>query len=136
MIGSILATAVLVINEIMASNVGTVMSPATNFDSWIELYNPTDEDISLNGFFLSDDSNNLKQWQMPADIGFVPAKGFMVIWLGSNNIKHNQAPFNLDCEGGTICLSDKNGELIVSESYPEAMSRVSYARKTDGTREW
>ena len=136
MIGSILATAVLVINEIMASNVGTVMSPATNFDSWIELYNPTDEDISLNGFFLSDDSNNLKQWQMPADIGFVPAKGFKVIWLGSNNIKHNQAPFNLDCEGGTICLSDKNGELIVSESYPEAMSRVSYARKTDGTGEW
>ena len=60
MIGSILATAVLVINEIMASNIGTAMSPATNFDSWIELYNPTDQDISLNGFFLSDDSNNLK----------------------------------------------------------------------------
>ena len=29
----------LVINEVMASNAGVVMSSATNFDSWIELYN-------------------------------------------------------------------------------------------------
>ena len=27
----------LVINEIMPSNAGVVMSPATNFDSWIEI---------------------------------------------------------------------------------------------------
>ncbi len=136
MISSFLATAVLIINEIMASNTGTVMSPATNFDSWIELYNPSDEYIQLSGMFLSDDANNPTRWCMPTNIGVVPARGYKVIWLGSNNIKNNQAPFKLNCDGGTIYLSDKDGQLITSENYPEALSRTSYARKTDGGEEW
>ena len=126
----------IVINELMASNAGMVMSPATNFDSWIELYNPTEQAIGLGGMYLSDDVNNLKRWQMPSNIGSIPAKGFLVVWLGSNDIKSNQAPFKLDCDGGTICLSDKSGQLITSVDYPEALSRTSYARKTDGSWDW
>ena len=136
MILSTLATAVIVINELMASNAGMTMSPATNFDSWIELYNPTEERIDLGGMYLSDDPANLTLWKMPKDMGSIPAKGYKVVWLGSNDIKHNQAPFKLDCEGGTIYLSDQSGQLIESQTYPEAMSRTSYARKTDGGGEW
>ena len=66
----------------MASNAGEVMSPATNFDSWIELYNPGDQDINLSGMYLSNDADSLKRWRMPSDIGTVPAKGFLVVWLG------------------------------------------------------
>ena len=132
---SILAFAI-VINELMASNAGSVMSPATNFDSWIELYNPTTETVNLSGMYLSDDANNLKLWQMPNNVGSVPAGGHLVVWLGSNEIKRNQAPFKLDCDGGAIYLSDKNGELLTSLQYPEAKSRTAYARKTDGGEEW
>ena len=126
----------LVINEVMASNAGVLMSPATNFDSWIELYNPNTTAINLAGMYLSNDENNLMFWKMPNDIGSVPAKGYLVVWLGSNDIKSNQAPFKLDCDGGTIYLSDKSGQLITSEVYPEAMSRTAYARKTDGIDGW
>ena len=136
MLASTLATAVLVINELMASNAGMVMSPAINFDSWIELYNPGDQAVNLGGMYLSDDASNLKLWQMPSDIGSVPAKGFKVIWLGSNNIKDTQASFKLDCDGGTIYLSNANGQLLVSQVYPEAMSRTAWARQTDGGNEW
>ena len=132
---SILAFAI-VINELMASNAGSVMSPATNFDSWIELYNPSDQDFDLSGMYLSDDANNLTRWQMPDNIGVVPAGGHLVVWLGSNDIMSNQAPFKLDCDGGAIFLSDKNGEVLTSMQYPEAMSRTAYARKTDGGEEW
>ena len=52
----------LVINEVMASNAGVVMSPATNFDSWIELYNPNTTVVSLAGMYLSNDENNLMLW--------------------------------------------------------------------------
>lgn len=38
----------LVINEIMASNVDEFVSPAFQFDGWIELYNPTDNAVGLN----------------------------------------------------------------------------------------
>ena len=136
MIASTLATAVLVINELMASNAGMVMSPAINFDSWIELYNPGDQAVNLGGMYLSDDAGNLKLWQMPSGIGSVPAKGFKVIWLGSNDIKDTQAPFKLDCDGGTIYLSDASGQLLASQTYPEAMSRTAWARQTDGGTEW
>lgn len=141
---SILSFAI-VINELMAANAGSVMSPAINFDSWIELYNPTEQIIDLGGMYLSDDAGNLMRWQMPSDIGTIPAKGYKVIWLGSNDIKLGQnltdvgkyqAPFKLDCDGGGIYLSDQNGNLITSEYYPEAMSRTSWARKTDGGDEW
>lgn len=122
----------LVFNEVMASNVGVVMSPAYNFDGWVELYNPTGTDINLSGMYLSDDANNLTRWKMPSDIGTIPAKGFLVVWLGSDDIKSNQAPFKLDCDGGTIYLSDASGKLIVSQTYPKAMSRTAWACKTDG----
>ena len=122
----------LVFNEVMASNVGVVISPAYNFDGWVELYNPTGTDINLSGMYLSDDANNLTRWKMPSDIGTIPAKGFLVVWLGSDDIKSNQAPFKLDCDGGTICLSDASGKLIVSQTYPKAMSRTAWACKTDG----
>ena len=95
MLASTLATAVLVINELMASNAGSVMSPAINFDSWIELYNPSDQAVNLSGMYLSDDASNLQLWKMPSGVGSVPAKGFKVIWLGSNDIKATQAPFKL-----------------------------------------
>ena len=116
---STLLSVILVVNELMASNAGEVMSPATNFDSWIELYNPGDEDINLTGMYLSINADNLMMWKIPSGTGTVPAKGFKVVWLGSNDIKSNQAPFKLDCDGGTIYLSDTNGELVMSQDYSE-----------------
>jgi hypothetical protein len=127
---------IITINELMASNAGVVMSPATNFDSWIELYNPSEQEINLSGMYLSNDPTMPTLWQMPQDIGTIPAKGFKVVWLGSNDILNNQAPFKLDCDGGTICLSDKNGQLITSVDYPKAMSRTAWARTSDGGNTW
>ena len=125
----------LVINELMAANVGEVMSPATNFDSWIEIYNPGDKDFDLGGLYLSDDAGNLTRWQIPSEVGSVPAKGFKVVWLGSNDIKDTQATFKLDCDGGSIILSDGSSEICRAD-YPPAMSRTAWARTGDGIDEW
>ena len=132
---SILSIAI-VINEVMASNAGSVMSPAINFDSWIELYNPTEQAVNLSGMYLSDDGANLKRWQMPNHIGTIPSKGYLVVWMGSNDLKSNQAPFKLDCDGGTVYLSDKSGSLVTSQEYPAAMSRTSWARKSVDSEAW
>ncbi|MCR5679384.1 MAG: lamin tail domain-containing protein [Prevotella sp.] len=136
MLATTLATAVLVVNELMAANVGEAMSPAVNFDSWIELYNPGDKPVSLGGMYLSDDANNPTLWQMPDDMGSVPAGGFKVIWLGSNDIKATQAPFKLDCDGGAVYLYDSNGQLVTSVDYPAAISHTAWARQTDGGSDW
>lgn len=126
----------LVINEIMAANVDEFVSPAFNFDGWIELYNTSSSPISLGGLFVSDNKSNLSMWRMPTNIGIVPPKGFKTIWFESNDISQINAPFKLDTDGGEIYISDESGHIIAQAQYPEAMERVSYARKTDGSEEW
>ena len=39
----------LVINELMPADADMYMSPATNFDSWLELYNPTENTVTIGG---------------------------------------------------------------------------------------
>lgn len=126
----------LVVNEIMASNIDEYISPAFNFDGWIELYNPTDRTVELNGLVLSDPANGERPWTMPQDIGVVPAKGYKVIWFDSNDIEPHNAPFKLDTDGGSILISDESGTEIVRQDYPASMERISYARFTDGAEEW
>lgn len=126
----------LFINEIMAANVDEYISPAFNFDGWIELYNPTDRAVELNGLKMSDPVNGEGPWTMPQTMGVIPAKGYRLVWFDSNDIAPNNAPFKLDVDGGKIVFSDENGNEIASQEYPAALERVSYARATDMTGEW
>ena len=126
----------LIINEIMASNVDEFISPAYNFDGWIEFYNPTDEAVGLAGLYLSDDAKNLTKWQIPVSVGSLKPKAFRALWFDSNNIEPKNAPFKLDVDGGTIYVSNNAGKLLFSQDYPASKERVSYARTTDGGEKW
>jgi len=132
---SVASAETIVINEIMAANVGDFLSPAINFDGWVELYNPTNEEVRVGGLYVSNDANDLKRWQLPFSIGTIPAKSFKVIWFGSDEIRLDQAPFKLDCDGGTIYFSDEEGNVI-SQDFPVAMSHTAWARKTDDSGTW
>lgn len=124
------------INEIMASNVDQYLSPAYNYDGWMELYNPTDRSVELSGMKLTDTSNGGITWTIPDYAGVLPAHGFCIIWFDSNDIAPENAPFGLDIDGGTIIISDAEGNEVVRQDYPASMERVSYARAIDGTGEW
>ena len=126
----------LVINEIMASNVDEFISPAFNFDGWIELYNPSEQSIALGGLVISDAANGEGPWTMPITAGILPAKGYRVVWFDSNSICPENAPFSLDVDGGTLVIADDEGNEIVRQTYPASMERVSYARTSDGADEW
>ena len=126
----------LVINEIMASNVDEFISPAFNFDAWVEFYNLSDKEVSLIGCYLSNDGQNMRKWRMPVAAGTVPAHGYKVVWFDSNKLAPQNAPFKLDVDGGTIYVCDPDGRLIAQQAYPSAMERISYARTTDGGSTW
>ena len=126
----------LVINELMSANVDLFWSINTNFDGWAEFYNPSSEPVLLGGCYLSDNSGNLRLWQIPVELGVVPAGGFSTIWFDDSQISRYEAPFKLDLDGGTLYLSSQSGELIASLNYPAAVPRTSYARQTDGTGDW
>lgn len=133
----------LLVNEIMARNIDMMIDPSYNYGGWIELYNPTNSPISLNGLYISWDKDNLKMVAIPSGNGSVPANGFKTLWFDhystgneySDKAK-NQIDFKIDSEGDILYISDRNGNLLITQECPQAIARTSYARKTDGGDEW
>ncbi len=129
----------IVINEIMAANVEEYRDPSTNFGSWVELYNPTNLGVSLGGLYVSDDPNDLKKFKLGAKYGTLSGKGYAILNFDHHDnfttLSYRQIDFKLDCDGGTIIISDGTN-IIAQQDYPEAVSRVSYARTEDGGADW
>lgn len=126
----------LVINEIQSANVDMFIDPSFNYGGWVELYNPTDKAVGINRFYVSDDANDLKKFRLPYNAGVIPARGFKNIWFDHNEVKNSQVNFKLDCDGGTIYISDEEGNLVAQQSYPAAVARTSYSRIADGEQQW
>lgn len=129
----------IIINEIMAANVDVYLDPSLNYGSWVELYNPTDKSVPLGGLYVSDDPLNLKKHRLLDSYGAVPAHGYALLNFDHHEVwteaSYRQIDDKLDCDGGVIIISDGN-KIIAQQFYPEAISRVSYARTTDGGSEW
>ncbi|MCR4854478.1 MAG: CotH kinase family protein [Prevotella sp.] len=123
-------------NEIMSANIDVFWSPVGNFNGWVELYNPSTSPVKIGGSYLSDGVDSDTRWQIPDDYELVPSGGYVLLWFDDNNLSPHQVPFKLDVDGGTICLYDSQGQLILSQSYPAAIGRTSYARSVDGVGEW
>lgn len=133
----------LIINEVQVANTDLYIDPSCNYGGWIELYNPGDADVYLGGIGISDDASRPGRFRLPASAGVVPAHGFRNVWFDHNaadgsysDEAHCQVPFKLDMEGGDIILSDPQGQVIHSVSYPPAVPRCSYALTTDGGTQW
>ena len=133
----------LVINEIQVANNDQYLDPSYNYGGWVELYNPTATPAHLGGLYVSDDASQLTKFQMPINAGTVNAGGYKNIWFDHNAANGNYSEnasknvnFKLNMEGGTIYLSDSEGNLIQTVSYPAATPRCSYARLNDGGQEW
>ncbi|MBQ8606801.1 MAG: CotH kinase family protein [Bacteroidaceae bacterium] len=130
-------SASLIINEIQAANIDMFVDPSYNYGGWIELYNPTDQTVSLTDFYVSDDRTNLKKHPLGGFGGVVNAHSYKLIWFDHyTDIAQMQITFKLDYEGGEIFISNPKGEIVCSQSYPAAITRTSYARKTDGASSW
>ena len=72
-----LLAADLWISEFMASNSETLATDDREYHDWVEIHNPSGEAVSLEGWYLTDDSNELDKWQFPAVE--LPANGFRVV---------------------------------------------------------
>ena len=126
----------LLINEIQVSNIDMFIDPSNNYGGYIELYNPTDKGVTLRNLYVSDDPDNLLKCRLTSKSGAVPPNGFGLVWFDHRETYDGQVDFKLDMDGGTIYLSQSNGTLIASQTYPAAISRTSYARTTDGSGRW
>jgi hypothetical protein len=126
-----------VINEFMASNASTApLSEGELLDAdgdssdWIELYNPTAQAVDLGGWYLTDDPDELTQWQFPAGTRIGP-NAYLVVFASGKNRTSGQlhTNFKLSADGGYLALVKSDGRTIASEyspAYPAQLPNISY----------
>lgn len=101
---------------------------------YIELYNASEEEISLEGWYVSDDSADMKKCQIHG-VSIAP-KGFVLLYANEKNDTGDSLNFKLNPAGEKIYLSDAQGYLVDSVYVPEQEHGTVYARVTDGAKEW
>ena len=102
---------------------------------YIELYNASNEAISLEGWYLSDDESDLLKNRI-SNIA-IPAKSYVVFYAdGGTSGEENSLNFKISSSGEKIFLSDSEGELVDSIVIPELKYGEVYAREKDGLEKW
>jgi hypothetical protein len=122
----------VLINEFMASNIGTIQDPQGEFDDWIELANVTAQEIDLTGLYLSDEPNNPRKWQFPPGTT-IPPNGFLMVWADEDGTATNglHASFKLSTEGESIFLTDTDANfnaILDSVTFGPQTTDRSYGR--------
>ncbi|MGC8828354.1 MAG: lamin tail domain-containing protein [Verrucomicrobiia bacterium] len=123
----------LVISEFMASmsNTNIIADEDSDSSDWIEIRNVGATAINLDGWFLTDDANNLRKWRFPATN--INAGAYMVIFASGKNRAIPGRPlhtnFKLDAVGEYLALVEPDGVTIATEfspKFPLQVPNVSY----------
>ena len=122
----------------MASNSTTITDEDGDYPDWIELTNTTNQSINLNGYGLSDHSDEPFKWIIP-NITLAP-KSYLLIWASGKDRRVPGSPlhtnFAISASGEEILLTRPNGsrlDLLPPTSIP---TDVSLGRQPDGTGNW
>lgn len=124
----------IIINELMSSNQKIYQDQDSDFDDWLELKNVGNEPVNISGYYLSDNSADLTQWQFDSTQDFIiKPNNHILIWADDTTAEGNlHTNFKLSSSGETIILTQNNGRDIVDQlNFPRIMTDVSYGRKTN-----
>ena len=110
----------VVISEFMAQNTQTLADETGRYPDWIELHNVTSSAVSLDGWYLTDTTNNLTAWRIPAVT--LPANGYLVVFASGKDRTNTAAPlhtnFQLNEKGEYLALVMPDGVTVASQFYP------------------
>jgi len=121
----------LIISEFMASNHLGAQDEDGDFSDWIEIYNTSREPVSIGGWYLSNDIQNLTQWEFPDVV--ISGQGFLQVFASGKNRTAPESElhtnFKLNREGEYLALVRPDGMTIATEffpQYPRQIGDVSY----------
>ena len=123
----------VVINELSATNTSIQSDQNGEFDDWIELYNNTSSPIVLDGYHLSDASNNLTKWTFPNGTT-INANGFLVVWADNDTTQTGfHTNFKLSATGEALYLTDPSAGLLDETTFGAQTTDVTWGRYPNGT---
>ena len=126
----------LVINEIMQSNIDLIMDDLNDFpDSWVELYNPSDQPADLSEYSIYDKDKPSKAYRLPKAT-IAPRAHYVVYCDKAATGRH--ASFRLESGKGCCLYLFRNGEKVdsVVDLKKQPAPNVSYGRVSSGASEW
>lgn len=121
------------LNELLASNSNSNADASGEFDDWMELYNNTNTEIDLSGYFLSNDAMDLQKWTFPAGTS-IGANDYLTVWADNDtNQTGLHCSFKLKKAGANIYFSNAECTLIDETSFTNQTSDISWGRYDNGT---
>lgn len=129
----------LIINEISPSRGAGIRDEYGEEEDWVEIYNPGNAAVNLNGFFITDDFTNPRKFQLLADAGelVIEPRGYLVLWADEHE---HQGPthlgFKLSADGEDLGLYQLlGGDWIVHDEtkFGFVSGDYTFARIPDGS---
>lgn len=123
----------IVINEIMSDNENSILDSSGDTPDWIELYNRGTSIINLEGYYLSDDKDDLQKWTFPA-VTIAPNSFLLIFASGKDliGISSIHTNFKISAEGEKIYLSNSQEIKIDEFEKIDLKADESYGRLPDG----
>ncbi|MHC4533844.1 MAG: CotH kinase family protein [Planctomycetota bacterium] len=109
------------INEFMAVNNNGLDDEDRDESDWIEIYNAGMNAVNLEGWYLTDDVNNLSQWAFPEVI--IEPDAYLIVFASGKNrrdplgVLHTN--FRLNGSGEYLGLVRPDGETVAWDFFPE-----------------
>ncbi len=113
------ATATVSLNEVMASNSGTIADEDGDYEDWIELHNHGASEVNLSGWGLSNDPQRPFRWTLPSQTT-LGAGEYLLIWAsgkdrpgtGGEGDGTFHTDFRISLTGEHVLLTDSQGVLV------------------------
>ena len=129
------------ISEFMAGNAATLPDDDGAYSDWLELHNPGETPVSLEGWYLTDDAGRKTKWRLPA-VTLAPG-GHLVVFASNKDradptrVLHTN--FALSAGGEYLALVEPDGVTIAHDyapAFPPQKDDISYGTVVlaDGTR--
>lgn len=125
------------ISEVLRRNKLSITDMDGDRPDWVEIHNASSADVSLKGYYLSDNPDNLFKWALPDQV--IPAGGYAVIFLSGKDRRGVElhASFSLgDDENGVYFTSLDGLKTDAVEVPTDLGANVSVGRDSGGNERY
>ena len=124
-------------NEVCSRNFSSICSDDGQYYDYVELYNPTEHDISLEGYVLSCSVHDKDEFVFGAET--IKAGECRLVYAAGEDGPDDgkSAKFKISSSGESLFLKDASGKIADIVEIPAGMRYdTSYSRVPDGTGNW